>query len=250
MQDSTELLSDPDTTTRPLASDVALRLLGVVVAAVALNIMWLVLSQMDSLQEFWPSHRTAWSDFKLLVTDGFQGVTLAAHVGATVGRVAFALFVGGAIGGCIGAAVGSTRLSRNLADPFISFMRLVTPAAVLTIAILARGLGEMPTLIATTLPIVWIIADAMSRGVVDVGFGRDLIRIHVVPAARTALLVAWIAVSFAETISSSTGIGAAVWAARTFFRGGIVVSMLVVSTLLFLVVDYLIRLLGRLASGE
>lgn len=225
------------------------RLLGVVVAVVGLNVIWLVLGWTLE-DDVWPSHRHAWDEFFLLATDGFQNRTLLAHVGATLGRVLFAMVVGGLIGGAIGAAIGSRRRARNLTDPFVSFVRFVSPSAVISIAIAIVGIGEVARLFAATLLVVCVMADGTARGVLQTSSRDKLVGWHLVSSARAALLVVWITITFNELIGAETGIGSAIWSARTFFRQGMIVALLLTSTVLFMAIDYVIRLGGRLFVAQ
>jgi len=247
MNSATEVLrgSGPDRVT--FANEIRERLLGVPVAVAALNLLWLALDWILE-DEVWPSHREAWDELVLLATDGFHDQVLFAHVGATLGRVLFAIVVGSLIGGAIGTAMGSHPRVRNMTDPLLSFVRFVSPAAVMTIAIAVIGIGETPRLLATTLLVVCVMADGIGRGVSQASSRDALVRSHLVPSARAALLVVWITITFTELIGAQTGIGSAMWAARTFFRQGMVVALLVVSTLLFVTIDYAIRLVGRLVE--
>ena len=234
--------------------DVVQRLFGVLVGIVLINVLWVVLELFDSDigrpgEGFWPSHADAFSEFRLLVVDGFQGETLFSHTGATLLRVAASVLLALVIGGGLGAAMGSQKTLRNLLDPFVSFMRLFTPGALVSLSLLFLGLGERNIILTTGFVCTWIVADGVARTMVADGSSDQTVD-QLVQLARTVLLAAWIVVAFSEIIGSANGLGSAIWTARTFFRTGMMLTIGLWSTLLFLAADYSIRLVGRLLRQQ
>jgi len=230
------------------------RMIGVAIAIVLLNIIWLFMGQFSALADQWPSHREAWSTLVELSTDGFQGQTLWENLGATLGRVGFAVAVGGVAGGIIGAVIGSSRRVWNLSDPFVSFARLIAPGELFVIGFFQFGIGEQQLLVGATLPIAFYIAHRVGRLILDAR-ERNLSRVavagrHLTELTRTALLIAWFMVYGFELIASQRGVGAAIWTARTFFRIDIVVVTVMIGSVVMVAIDYLIRLAGRIVLSR
>ncbi len=227
-----------------------LRVLGVLVAVVLLNVVWLILSLIDGSgggridERLWPTHRHVWSETLLLLTDGFMGETLFTHTGATLGRVLASLAVAALVGGGLGWAMGSHERLRGLLAPFVGFMRMFTPAFVLPISINFLGIGGRNIVLSAGFITTWFVADGVSRAIASSSSGEQRTA-ELVRLARTALLISWLVVAFTEVIGSATGLGSAIWTARTFFRTGMMLSVTIWSTLVFLVIDYGISLLGR-----
>lgn len=233
-----------------LASFLKQRAIGVVVAIVLLNMLWLFIELFDGgssrgiADNHWPSHGETWSAFLELWRGAFLGTTLMRHTTATLVRVIVPLVIGGLLGGTIGVAIGARSGVREYFDPFVSFLRLLAAAAILPFAILLFGIGDTPLVFTSSFVLTWVIADGVASALA--ASEPAAVPGRLTQLARQALLISWLFVSFSELIGAREGLGGAIFSARPFSRTDIMVALALWSTLLFLIIDYVIRFLGRL----
>jgi ABC-type nitrate/sulfonate/bicarbonate transport system permease component len=89
------------------------------------------------------------------------------HVGVSLLRVVIGYFIGCFIGIFLGALIGRIRLVRELADPVLELIRPISPVAIVPLAMLWFGIGEMSKyfviLYATTIVMVLNTAAGVAR---------------------------------------------------------------------------------------
>jgi ABC-type nitrate/sulfonate/bicarbonate transport system permease component len=89
------------------------------------------------------------------------------HVGVSLLRVVIGYFIGCFIGIVLGALIGRIRWVRELADPLLELIRPVSPVAIVPLAMLWFGIGEMSKyfviLYATTIVMVLNTAAGVAR---------------------------------------------------------------------------------------
>jgi ABC-type nitrate/sulfonate/bicarbonate transport system permease component len=89
------------------------------------------------------------------------------HVGVSLLRVIIGYFIGCFIGIVLGALIGRIRLVRELADPLLELIRPISPVAIVPLAMLWFGIGEISKyfviLYATTIVMVLNTAAGVAR---------------------------------------------------------------------------------------
>ena len=89
------------------------------------------------------------------------------HIGVSLLRVVIGYFIGCSIGVVLGALIGRIRLVREFADPVLELIRPISPVAIVPLAMLWFGIGEMSKyfviLYATTIVMVLNTAAGVAR---------------------------------------------------------------------------------------
>ena len=192
------------------------------IAALVLALAWAGAAALVR-KPFLPSPWAAGSRLVSRIADG----SLAAHLGASAGRVGLALLLSAPPAALLGLAAGRSRRADGLASPFVYLLHPIPKAAFMPVIMLFLGLGDASKVFLIGLIVfgqLFVSARDAARAVppdlVDsvrsLGAGRAAIARHVVlPAALPALLSALrtalgtaVAVLFlAETFASESGLG-------------------------------------------
>jgi sulfonate transport system permease protein len=200
---------------------------------------------------------TAWE----LVQQG----RLLSDLGASLLRAVAGFVIGGSIGFVLGTLVGFSRLADALLDRSVQMVRAVPFLAALPLVIVWFGVDEggkiflvslgvlFPIYINTVLGIRQVDPKLLELGRVTGLSGWMLIRRIILPGAlpsilagvRYALAVAWLALVIAETIATTTGIGALAMDAREFLRTDVIVLTIVIYAGIGVASDAIARWLER-----
>lgn len=200
---------------------------------------------------------TAWG----LVQEG----RLLSDLGASLLRAIAGFAIGGSIGFVLGTLVGFSRLAEALLDRSVQMVRAVPFLAALPLVIVWFGVDEggkvflvslgvmFPIYINTVLGIRQVDPKLVELGRVTGLSNWTLIRRIILPGAlpsilagvRYALAVAWLALVIAETIATTSGIGALAMDAREFLRTDVIVLTIVIYAGIGVASDAIARLLER-----
>lgn len=172
-----------------------------------------------------------------LLSEGYRGTPLIAHVLISMQRTAIGLALAIIFGVPLGLAMGYFRRIGELLSPMFALLRPIPPIAFIPLAVLYLGLGEPSKIVLIFLaPFMFIVlnAEAGVRSVSKVwiragemlGFShRQLFTKVILPGSmpsvmvgiRTGAAVSWALVVAAELISAQAGIGYMVASAGAFF---------------------------------
>jgi sulfonate transport system permease protein len=200
---------------------------------------------------------TAWN----LIQEG----RLLSDLGASLLRAVAGFVIGGGIGFTLGTLVGFSRLAEALLDRSVQMVRAVPFLAALPLVIVWFGVDEggkvflvslgvmFPIYINTVLGIRQVDPKLVELARVTGLSNWSLIRRIILPGAlpsilagvRYALAVAWLALVIAETIATTSGIGALAMDAREFLRTDVILLTIVIYAGIGVASDAIARALER-----
>lgn len=215
---------------------------------------------------FLPTPEAVARQFVLVARDGFVDATLLQHLGASLGRVAFALLAAALTAIPVGLAIGLSPIARGVFDPLIEFYRPVPPLAYLSLIIIWFGIGELAKIILIYLAVFAPVAIATAAGVRGVpkdrinaarAMGADrlqVVRLVVLPNAlpeiltglRIGLGVGWSTLVAAELVAATRGLGFMVQSAANFLVTDVVIMGILTIAAIALALELLLRLAERL----
>src|SRR5699024_7182931 len=99
-----------------------------------------------------------------LIADG----TLADDIGASLGRVLLGFAIGAVIAIPIGVVMGWYRPVRALIEPWTQFFRMIPPLAIIPMAIVLMGIGEVPKVFVIALASFLVSIVATFQGVLNI----------------------------------------------------------------------------------
>ncbi|GAA5084847.1 NitT/TauT family transport system permease protein [Thermocatellispora tengchongensis] len=200
-----------------------------------------------------------------LIADG----TLLGDVLASLRRV----FVGFALGTLlaipVGFLMGWYATARGLLEPYIQFFRTIPPLAIIPLAIVLMGIGEVPKVFVIFLAAFLSSVVSTFQGVVDVdktlinaarvlgASDRTIFLKVVVPASTPFILVgmriglgsAWGTLVAAELIAAQEGLGFRMQQAQLYYDLSTIFVGLIAIGVLGLVMDRLLLLAERRLTG-
>jgi ABC-type nitrate/sulfonate/bicarbonate transport system permease component len=195
---------------------------------------------------------------------------LAAHVGASLLRIAWGFGLGAGVGVLLGIALGWYRWLAALVGPLVELVRPIPPLAWIPMAIIWFGLGEPSKVFVVFLGAFFPVFTSAYRGMTGIdpvllraaqtmGFGGPRLLFQVaIPAAMpdlaTGIRVGW-GLSFAvviaaELIAADRGLGFMIMRAREFGDIGVIIFGILLIGATNLVTDYAIGGLIRWRVGR
>lgn len=214
------------------------------------------------MEPIWmPAPEAVWFRFIEILGEGYQGITLAEHLGWSLVRV-FAGFVAGSVIGIpLGYAMGLSGWFRGWFDPIVEFMRPVPPLALIPLVIIWFGIGETGKIILLFLAALWIMTIAARAGVSGVniskvhaayslGASKSQVLWHVIvpnslpeifTGARVSMGVCWGTVVAAELVAAEKGAGKMIVAASKFQLTDIVIMGIILIGVIGFAIDILMR---------
>jgi NitT/TauT family transport system permease protein len=196
-----------------------------------------------------------------LIADG----TLAEDVVASLARVLVGFALGTALAIPIGFLMGWYPLARGLLEPYVQFFRTIPPLAMIPLAIVLMGIGEVPKIFVIFLAAFLSSVVAAFQGVVDTdrtlinaarvlgASDRTIFAKVVVPASMPFILVgmriglgsAWGTLVAAELIAAQEGLGFRMQQAQLYYDLPTMFVGLITIGVLGLVMDRLLLLADR-----
>ncbi|MBL8571304.1 MAG: ABC transporter permease [Phreatobacter sp.] len=174
-----------------------------------------------------------------LVTSGVPvGKLLADHLGATLARIGGGFLVAVALAIPIGLLIGSRPVLDRMTQPIIGFCRSVATLSLLPLALVWFGIGEASKIFLIGYGCFWVMLSNVVAAVrlvdpvllraartMDTPARRIFMRVilpaalpRIAAGARIALGVGFMVIVGAEMIGTTTGLGALIMEARTFYR--------------------------------
>ncbi|WP_406689920.1 ABC transporter permease [Saccharopolyspora sp. ID03-671] len=195
--------------------------------------------------------------------------TLLADTGASLARVLSGFALGTVVAVGVGFLMGWYRPVRALAEPWVQFFRTIPPLAIIPLAIVLMGIGEVPKIFVIFLAAFLACVISTLQGVVTVdrtlinaarvlGAGDATIFAKVVvPASAPFILVgmrvglgsAWATVVAAELIAAQEGLGFRMQNAQLYYDLPTIFVSLVAIGVLGLVMDRLLLFAERRLTG-
>jgi sulfonate transport system permease protein len=186
-------------------------------------------------------------------------------VAASLQRVAIGLVLGVVAGIILALLAGLFRIGEDLIDAPVNILRALPALALVPLAILWFGIGELPKVLliawATCFPVYLNTLGgirAVDRAYQELAHALELgrwtvVRRVVFPGAlpgflaglRFSLTLGWLVLVVSEQINASSGIGQLMTDARQFFRTDVIFVCLVVYGLLGWLSDRFVRALER-----
>jgi taurine transport system permease protein len=215
------------------------------------------------IEPIWmPAPEAVWSRFVEILGQGYQGITLAEHLGWSLIRVVAGFVTGSLVGIPLGYAMGLSGWFRGWFDPIVEFMRPVPPLALIPLVIIWFGIGETGKIILLFLAALWIMTIAARAGVSGVNISkvhaayslgaskRQVLRHVIVPnslpeiftGARVAMGVCWGTVVAAELVAAEKGAGKMIVAASKFQLTDIVIMGIILIGVIGFGIDILMRM--------
>lgn len=224
----------------PRATAVVLGLSGVVLV---LAVWQVVAVSLDSALLL-PRLQDVLAQLGALVTDPAQRVNLT----DTLYRV-FVGFLGGSVAGLVlGAAIGSVRVVRELLNPYLNFLRAVTPVAWIVPATIWLGIGTPGILFVVVYAAAFPVAINTISGMAAVP--RDKVRMarmfgmnplgvfarilvpnavpYIIIGARLSLGFSFMAAVGCEMLIGQTGLGYVIYDARVFYDTAVMYAAILV----------------------
>jgi taurine transport system permease protein len=244
--------------------------LHVAVVLVLLAIWQLIFSLQIWDPVFVPSPRSVWDAAVKASTvhdgtKGYSGVFLYEHLWASMRRILIASAFAIVVGVPFGLLLGTSRWSRSLLEPGVTFIRALPPLAYFSLLVIWFGIDETPKVILLMLaalpPIVLATSDAVRSVSQDrllalqtLGASRfQVIRFGVFPSVmpevmtgiRVAVLFAFTTMVAAETINGLPGIGGLVRDAQRFNQTDIVMMGIILIGICGILLDLIVQLVDR-----
>lgn len=235
-----------------------------VVAVVAGLAVWAVVAALGWVENL-PTPAAVAEKAGTMISDG----TLADDVLASLRRVLFGYALGVLAAVPVGFLMGWYPTVRALVEPYIQFFRTIPPLALIPLAVVLLGIGEVPKIAVIFLASFMACVVSSFQGVVDVdktlinaarvlgASDRTIFAKVVVPVSTPFILVgmriglgaSWATVVAAELIGAQEGLGYRMQKASTWFEMDTIFVSLISIGVLGLVMDRLLLLAERRLTG-
>jgi NitT/TauT family transport system permease protein len=195
------------------------------------------------------------------------GYVLWRDTGASLKRLAIGLTLAALFGLLIGLNLGVFAGLNAMGGPFVGFMSMVPPLAVLPILFIALGVGELSKVALIVIGVTPVIArdlagfvaqipreqytKALTLGATQLGLVWRVLLPQVWPrlieAVRLSLGAAWLFLIAAEAIASDDGLGYRIFLVRRYLAMDVILPYVLWITLLGYAIDFGLRMLLRIA---
>lgn len=225
-----------------------------IVAVVAGILVWWGVSGLPGVQI--PSPSSVVIKGGELIANG----TLVGDIGASLGRVLVGFILGTLVAVPIGFLMGWYATARGLLEPYVQFFRMIPPLAIIPLAVVLLGIGEVPKVFVIFLASFLACVVSTFQGVI--GVERTLINAArvlgakdstiflrvVVPASspfifvgmRVGLGSSWATLVAAELIAAQQGLGFLMQQAQLYYDLASIFVALIAIGILGLIMDRLL----------
>ncbi|MEU9878597.1 ABC transporter permease [Streptomyces phaeochromogenes] len=225
---------------------------------------WAVVAALGLVENL-PTPAAVASKAGTMIADG----TLASDTSASLRRVFIGYALGVVVAVPVGFLMGWYPVVRAVVEPYIQFFRTIPPLALIPLAVVLLGIGEVPKIAVICMASFMACVVASFQGVVDVdrtlinaarvlgASDRVIFAKVVVPASTPFILVgmriglgaSWATVVAAELIGAQEGLGYRMQKAATWFDMDAIFVSLITIGVLGLVMDRLLLLAERRLTG-
>lgn len=230
----------------------------------AVLLLWEVVVRAGAIKRvFLPSPTDVIVSFWTLLAEGYSSTSLAAQVGASMGRVFSGYLIAALLAIPIGLLMGRSRFTQRVIDPVLQTYRPIPPIAYIPLLIIWFGIGEMPKVILIFLavfPVVCLnaldgvrsIPETKLRAAYTLGAREwHIFWFIILPGSSSQIATglrigigsAWMAVVAAEMIAADSGLGWMVLDASRYLRTDIVILGILIIGLIGFSLDQAFRLL-------
>lgn len=237
-----------------------------VVAIAVLVALWTVVTVGGWVEpDYLPSPVGIFQSTEALLADGYKGISLHAHIGASLGRTLAGFGLGALLGIPLGLLTGYNRIASAVFSPLMAFFRPIPPIAFIPMAVLYFGLGEVGKIVLiffTAFNYAQLNAHAGAAGVPiayhraaqSLGLTRLQIFFRVVlPSAvpqiftglKVALALSWAVVVAAELVGAQRGLGFMIADAAQLFLIPVVFIGITLIGIIGLLLNFLLGLLEK-----
>ncbi len=194
---------------------------------------------------------------------------LLSDMGASLSRVLTGFLLGSALAIPVGFLMGWYPVARALVEPYVQFFRTIPPLAIIPLAIVLLGIGEIPKIFVIFLAAFLSCVISTFQGVIGVektlinagrvlGAGSLVVFTRIViPASSPFILVgmriglgaSWATVVAAELIAAPSGLGFRMQQAQLFYDLPTIFVDLITIGILGLVMDRILLLIESKLTG-
>jgi NitT/TauT family transport system permease protein len=235
------------------------------IAFALLLIVWELLARFAGWSvDVFPGPLQVFVSLGTLIADG----TLVKHTVASLFRVTVGFYLAVLGGIPLGIMLGRWQNARHLINPLIQFLRPISPLAWIPLSMLWFGIGDKPAVflifLSSFFPLVvstTATVSAINPIYFQVGANfnftrRETITRVILPAMipgtitalRISVTIAWLVVVAAEMIAVQSGLGYLILDSRNALRMDYVMAGMIVIGLIGLLLDAIMRRLGRIES--
>lgn len=193
---------------------------------------------------------------------------LVKHTVASLFRVTLGFYLAVLLGVPVGIILGRLEIARQFLNPVINFLRPISPLAWIPLAMIWFGMGDKPAVFLIFLSSFFPLAVSTTAAVskidpvffcVAANFNlnqKERLQYVIFPAILPAIItslrisvgVAWLVVVAAEMIAVQSGLGYLILDSRNAMRIDNVVNAMIVIGVIGLVLDCLMKRLGRMEN--
>jgi NitT/TauT family transport system permease protein len=202
-------------------------------------VVWLVATESGLVHtRFLVSPLDVAAEFVSLARNGYTGVPISHHIGASVARAVTGLTLALAIGVPVGLLVGWNRFAGAALGPLLAMARPIPPIALIPLTVLWFGIGQGAKVFLIFLAGFLYVSLTTANSVRDVkavlpragrmlgASDRQIFMYvvfpeslpHIMSAAKVGAAISWAVVVAAELVGGQQGLGYMVMDAATFFR--------------------------------
>ncbi|WP_206659457.1 ABC transporter permease [Hansschlegelia zhihuaiae] len=230
-----------------------------------LGVWWLVAARGLASPIVLPPPSAIWASFVDMAANGYSGVSLWTHVGASLARVSVAFLGGAALGVALGLLRGRSRMIDAVLLAPSELLRPIPPLGLIPLFILWFGIGETSKVLLIFLSVLLIMMVNAQAGVratsldslraaESMGANRwQVFRFVVLPSAlpqvmtglRVAMGTALTILVASELLGGDRGLGFLILDASSFFRTTYVFAGVAVIGLIGLATDRALAWAGR-----
>lgn len=237
-----------------------------VVPIAAFILLWQVWSNAFGVPQLFPSPWQTARTFVTLVDDG----SLLRDAAASMARILAGFVIGSLIGSLLGLLIGTSRLVREIVDPYVNFLRFISGVAWISIFIVWLGIGEASKVALIVYTTAFAVVLNTVAGVVAIApnklraaqcFGASSIQRffwvtlpatvpYILAGMRLSLSNAFLVIVAAEMVQADSGLGFTIIAARLFLAPDIIFCGMISLGILGLLSDRILMLLARTLFGR
>ncbi len=205
--------------------------------------MWFIAAHYEWTNPiFFPSPAVTWDNAWRVMTEGYRNISLLEHIGASIYRLAVGFILGCLVGIPIGFAMGLSRFWNGIFSPIVEFMRPIPPLALIPLAIIWFGIGDVSKIVLLFLASLWVMVLSARSGVQGIhlskihaaytlGASKKQVLFRVIfPNAlpeiftgmRVSMGVCWGTLVAAELVGANSGIGFMITVAGKFLETSLV----------------------------
>ncbi|MDR1296992.1 MAG: ABC transporter permease [Deltaproteobacteria bacterium] len=233
-----------------------------------LVLVWSLAGRLELLSPLiLPPPEEIWDSTLELLDLGYHRTPLWKHVGVSLARAAAAFVLAVGSGVPLGLAMGLFPVLSSALEPFVQFLRPLPKIALIPLAILWLGIGEVSKIFLIYLSTLFTVVVGVAAAVGGVGEGKirlgralgatnfQLVRHFILPASlpgiftsvRLAVGVGWTTLIAAEMVAAQSGMGWMVMNASAYMRTDLVMLGIILLGGTGYLLDLLLVLLERLA---